>query len=98
MRPRRDGQHDAILTHRSAIRLGRVPVRRRRISLTNPTLPEDVHARTLPSDRTWTKRQRDEPERFPEIVRVQVLSAPQAEQLAAICRALERRLDEHRPD
>src|SRR5439155_10525484 len=72
------------------------PVRRGRVPFTDAPLPEDVHP-PLPA-RARAKRERDEPERLPEIIRLDVLRAPAAEELAPIRRALEHRLDEHRAD
>jgi hypothetical protein len=59
-------------------------------------LPEDVHAALLARPRA--ERQRDEPERFPEPVRRDVLRAPAAEQPAPVRRPLELRPHQRRPD
>src|SRR4051794_3734419 len=96
MRARRDREDQAILADRSAARLTREPVRRDVVARANAALPEDVHP-LLPA-RSSAERQRDEPERFPEAIGLDILRAPAAEQATPVCRAIEHRLDQRRAD
>jgi hypothetical protein len=92
----RDRQHQSILPNRSLARLRWEPVGRRHIPFADAALPgyvgPSLRARSAP------ERERNERERLPKPIRLNVLRAPAAEQTTSKSSALKDRLDQRRTD
>src|SRR5262245_51323657 len=96
MRSRRDRQDQPILAQNSPSGLGWIPVRRGRVILADSSLPEDMNPLALAAARA--EGERNKSQRFPEMIRLDVLGAPAAEEAAPVCRPLKHRHHEGSAD
>src|SRR5207302_10827420 len=95
MRAGRNRQDQSILAQQSRTGLRGKPIWRLAISLADSPFPEDVDPLLLA--RAGAERQRHKPDRLPEIIRLDILRAPAAEQSAPVRSAIEDGFDERRP-